>query len=88
MYNKRADRPMGRIFCHGEKQVKLTRFLTTPTGGVTRASAPTSEEQIVLRLDRAKWEMEQAEKYDYTVVNDDVMTCVNTILNIIAEKAD
>ena len=53
-----------------------------------RSRGDTAEEQIVLRLDRAKWEMEQAEKYDYTVVNDDVMTCVNTILNIIAEKAD
>ena len=30
-----------------EKHVKLTQFLTTPTGGVTRASAPASEEQIV-----------------------------------------
>ena len=30
-----------------EKHVKLTRFLTTPTGGVTRASAPASEEQVV-----------------------------------------
>ena len=53
-----------------------------------RSRGDTSEEQIVLRLDRAKWEMDQAEKYDYTVVNDDVAACVNKILNIIAEKAD
>jgi len=53
-----------------------------------RSRGDTSEEQMLLRLDRAKWEIEQAPKYDYTVVNDDVMTCVNKILNIIAEKAD
>ena len=27
--------------------MKLSRFLTTPTGGVTRASAPVSEEQTI-----------------------------------------
>ena len=53
-----------------------------------RSRGDTSEEQILLRLDRAKWEIDQAEKYDYTVVNDDVQTCVDKILNIIAEKAD
>jgi len=53
-----------------------------------RSRGDTSEEQIQLRLARAKWEIEQAAKYDYTVVNDEVQTCVDKILNIIAEKAD
>ena len=48
----------------------------------------TSPEQIKIRLNRAKWEMEQAAKYDYTVVNDQVDTCVEEILKIIADKAD
>ena len=41
-----------------------------------------------MRLDRARWEMEQGSDYDYVVVNDDVSRCAKEILNIIAEKAD
>lgn len=53
-----------------------------------RGRGDTSEEQIALRLERAEWEMKQLEAYDYVVVNDKVVDCVNEILNIIAEKAD
>ena len=45
-----------------------------------------SEEKILGRLDRAKWEMEQSEKYDHVVVNDDVARCANEILTIISDK--
>lgn len=45
-----------------------------------------SEEKILGRLDRAKWEMEQSVKYDHVVVNDDVERCAGEILNIISEK--
>ena len=45
-----------------------------------------SEEKIQGRLDRAKWEMEQSEKYDHVVVNDDVERCANESLNIISNK--
>ena len=48
----------------------------------------TSEEQMKMRLERSAWEMEQSAKYDYIVVNDQVETCVDEILKIIAEKAD
>ena len=48
----------------------------------------TSEEQMKLRLERSAWEMEQSKKYDYVVINDQVETCANEILKIIAEKAD
>ena len=48
----------------------------------------TSPEQIKLRLERSVWEMEQSEKYDYIVINDQVETCADEILNIIADKAD
>jgi len=48
----------------------------------------TSAEQVKVRQDRAQWEMEQSEKYDYVVVNDQVETCAAEILKIIAEKAD
>ena len=48
----------------------------------------TSPEQMKLRLERSVWEMEQSEKYDYIVINDQVETCADEILNIIADKAD
>ena len=48
----------------------------------------TSPEQVKVRQERAQWEMEQSTKYDYIVVNDQVETCADKILKIIAEKAD
>ena len=53
-----------------------------------RGRGDTSEDQIQVRMERAKWEMEQRCQYDYVVVNDQVDACVDQILNIIAEKAD
>lgn len=47
-----------------------------------RSRGDTSEEQIRLRLDRARWELEQASKYDYTVINDQVDACADEILRI------
>ncbi len=48
----------------------------------------TSPEQVKVRQERAQWEMDQSVHYDYVVVNDQVETCANEILKIIAEKAD
>lgn len=53
-----------------------------------RGRGDTSPEQIEIRLNRAKWEMDQSVHYDYTVVNDRVETCADEILKIMAEKAD
>ncbi len=53
-----------------------------------RGRGDTPEDQIVLRMERANWEIEQRSWYDYVVVNDDLDTCVNEILNIIAHEAD
>ena len=53
-----------------------------------RGRGDTSPQQIELRLDRAKWELEQRSRYDHVVVNDDVDRCAKEILKIIAEKAD
>ena len=53
-----------------------------------RGRGDTTPEQIEIRLERARWEMEQSRYYDYVVVNDQVDTCVAEILNIIAHKAD
>ena len=53
-----------------------------------RGRNDTSEEQILKRLDRASWEMEQRHWYDHVVVNGQVATCAEEILNIIADAAD
>ena len=51
-----------------------------------RGRGDTSDEQIKLRMERAKWEMEQRHWYDYAVVNDDLNTCVEEVLKIIAAE--
>lgn len=49
-----------------------------------RSRGDTDEDQIKLRLDRVAWEMEQGKQYDHYVVNDQVQTCAEEILKIIA----
>ena len=53
-----------------------------------RGRGDTPEEQVQTRLTRARWEIDQATKYDYQVINDQVDACVEEVLKIIAEKAD
>ena len=53
-----------------------------------RGRGDTPEDQVQTRLTRARWEIDQADKYDYQVVNDQVETCVAEVLKIIADKAD
>jgi guanylate kinase len=48
----------------------------------------TSPEQVKVRQERSKWEMDQSVHYDYVVINDQVETCAEEILKIIAEKAN
>lgn len=53
-----------------------------------RGRGNTPPEEIELRLARAPWEIEQGKKYDFTVINDQLKTCVDEILHIIANAAD
>ena len=53
-----------------------------------RGRGDTPEDQIQIRLERARWEMEQRFWYDHQVVNDCVENCSGKILNIIAQVAD
>ena len=53
-----------------------------------RRRGDTDEDQIQMRLKRANWEMEQSHKYNYIVINDQVNSCADEILNIIAREAD
>ena len=48
-----------------------------------RGRGDTPEEQIQVRMARAKWEIAQSEHYDYVVLNDDLDRCVAEILDII-----
>ena len=50
-----------------------------------RGRGDTPEDQIAIRLERAKWELEQKEKYHYIVVNDQAQACADKILHIIAQ---
>ena len=53
-----------------------------------RGRGDTPEDQIIIRMERANWEMDQRSWYDYVVVNDSVERCAEEILNIIADKAE
>lgn len=48
-----------------------------------RGRGDTSEEQIAIRLERARWEMEQRTWYDYVLVNDDADRCAEELYTII-----
>lgn len=50
-----------------------------------RGRGDTPEEQIAIRMERAKWEMEQKSWYDHVVTNDDAHRCAQEILNYILE---
>ena len=80
---------------NGAKQVKasapdaLLVFIMPPSMEELerrlRGRGDTPEEQIVMRMERAVWEMEQRHWYDHVVVNDDAERCADEILKIIAE---
>lgn len=80
---------------NGAKQVKasapdaLLVFIMPPSMEELerrlRGRGDTPEEQIVMRMERAAWEMEQRSWYDHVVVNDDAERCADEILKIIAE---
>ena len=79
-FNVRAKRPDATlIFIMPPSREELERRL--------RSRGDTSEEQITIRMARADWEMEQSAKYDHVVINDQVESCAEEILKIIADKA-
>lgn len=62
-------------------------FITPPSMEVLekrlRDRGDTSEDQIGIRLERAKWEIAQSEHYDYVVINDDLDRCVKQVEDIL-----
>ena len=80
-FNVRKARPDAvLIFIMPPSREELERRL--------RSRGDTSEEQIIIRMGRADWEMEQGAKYDYVVINDQVESCADQILKIIADQAE
>ena len=51
-----------------------------------RSRGDTPEEQIALRMERAKWEMEQRTWYDHVLVNDVLEDCVREMAAIIGPE--
>ena len=49
-----------------------------------RGRGDTPEDQIEIRMARAKWEIAQSDHYDYVVLNDDLDRCVAELLDIIS----
>ena len=77
--NVRKKRPDATlIFIMAPSMEELERRL--------RSRGDTSENQIQMRLERARWETEQTVWYDHVVINDQVDACAEEILNIIANK--
>ncbi|MBQ9838790.1 MAG: guanylate kinase [Oscillospiraceae bacterium] len=80
-FNVKAQRPDATlIFIAPPSLEELERRL--------RGRGDTPEEQITVRLERARWEMEQGKKYDHVVINAQVDACADEILKIIADQAD
>lgn len=84
--------PKGAAIVHGKRPDATLIFIMPPSMEELerrlRGRGDTSEDQIAIRMERAKWEIDQQSWYDYVVVNDKLDDCVQEILNIIAEKAD
>ena len=84
--------PNGAFIVREKKEDAVLIFIAPPSMEALeqrlRGRGDTSEDQMAMRLERARWEMEQGKRYDYVVVNDQVETCANEILNIIAQKVN
>lgn len=79
--------PNGAFRVRAQRPDAVLVFITPPSMEELerrlRGRGDTSEEQIQMRLERARWEIEQSAAYDHIVVNDQVDTCVAKILDII-----
>ena len=84
--------PVGAFIVQSKRADAVLIFIAPPSMEELekrlRGRGDTSEEQMQIRLERAKWEMEQSKRYNYVVTNEQVETCADQILHIIAEMAD
>ncbi len=84
--------PAGAAIVRKKRPDATLIFIMPPSQAALEARlcgrGDTSQEQIALRLERAKWEMDQKSWYDHIVVNDQVEACADQILKIIADQAN
>ena len=84
--------PIGALNVKNQRPDAVLIFIAPPSleelERRLRGRGDTSEEQIKLRLERARWEMEQSVHYDHVVINDQVDSCVKEILNIICKTME
>lgn len=84
--------PNGAFNVRRKKEDVVLIFIAPPSlkelEGRLRGRGDTSEKQMQVRLARAAWEMEQSKQYNYVVINDNIDTCAEKILEIIAREAD
>ena len=83
--------PVGALNVKRRRPDAVLIFMLAPSFSVLEkrltGRGDTAPELVRNRLERARWEYTQAEKYDYLVVNDDVNKAVGEICSIItAEK--
>lgn len=79
--------PVGALNVRRKRPDATLIFLAPPSLRSLRerleGRGDTAPELIEDRLERARWELEQAEKYDYIVINDEVPNAVGEILSIL-----
>ena len=84
--------PAGAKIVREKRSDAVLIFIMPPSGEELekrlRGRGDTSDEQIEMRLNRAKWEMDQRLWYDHVVVNDCVEDCAEKILKIIAQSGE
>lgn len=82
--------PVGALNVRKKRPDATLIFLAPPSRDALRARLigrnDTSPELIQTRLERADWELRQAEKYDYIIVNDEVTHAVEEILSILRRE--
>ena len=84
--------PVGALNVKNARPDSVLIFIAPPTVEELerrlRGRGDTPEDQIRIRLERMRWEMSQSKFYDHVVVNDQVETCVEEILDIIRKKLE
>ena len=84
--------PKGAFHVKGSRPDAVLIFIAPPSMEELerrlRSRGDTSEDQIIMRLDRARWEMEQIHRYNHVVINDQVESCADKIVKIIAQAAE
>ena len=79
--------PVGALNVRKKRPDATLIFLAPPSLQSLRerlvGRGDTSPELIEGRLERARWELEQAKEYDYIVINDEVPNAVGEILSVL-----